>query len=137
MSIIDRPNDRMRSQRSDNRFRKFRLPSLLIIVSGFIGPIKYFINPGFISSTEDILIAVFNICLSLTIGLLIYKKYMWPKYVVLALAVFGLLNFPTLRPQPSASLTIISLIPVLQRLLLISATILLFIPSKTDNRIGN
>ena len=134
MSIIDRPNNRRSSQRSDNSFRKFTLPSLLIIVSGIIGLIIYFINPGFISTTEDVLIAVFNICLSLTIGLLIYKKYLWPKYFVLVLAVFGLLNFPTFRPQPSTSLTIISLIPVLQRLLLISATILLFIPGKTNNR---
>lgn len=104
-----------------NSLLTFTLPSILFIIIGLIGLIKYFFYPAFFK-TEDILIGVFNLFFFVAIGLLINKNYTWTKYLVLVLAVFGLLNFPSIR------LDIISLTYMTQRLLLVTATIVLFKP---------
>lgn len=119
-----------------NNLLKFTLPSILIIITGIIGLIKYFFYPIFLS-TEDILIAAFNLCFFVALGLIINKNYKWTKYLILVLAIFGLINFPAIRQNCSTPLTVISLTFITQRLLLLATTIILFKPFKTKTSAGN
>lgn len=116
MDLITRKKNTM-----TNSLLKFTLPSILFIITALTGLIKYFFYPTFLT-TEELLICVFNFCFFVAIGLLINKNYNWTKYLVLVLAVFGLLNFP------SVTLNLVPVIFVIQRLLLIIAAILLFKP---------
>lgn len=105
---------------------KFTLPSLLFIIIGLIGLLKYFFYPSPLS-TEDLLIGIFNLCFFVAIGLLINKNYTWTKYLVLVLAVLGLVYFP------SMNLNIITMTFIIQRLLLVIATIVLSKPFMTNH----
>lgn len=115
-----------------NNSTKFSFPSILIIVTGIVGSIKYFFFPIPIEVTT-VLVALFNLCFFVAIGFLLNKKYVWAKYLVLVITVFGLINFPALRQHTSLPVTIISLTFIIQRIILLIATILLFKTNSTKN----
>ena len=111
---------------------KFTLPSILLIITGFIGLIKYFLYPS-LPATEDMLLAAFNLCFFVGIGFLINKNYTWTKYIVFVMAVLGLFNFPAIRLDESTTIAVISFTFILQRILLVAAAILLFKPFLTNS----
>jgi hypothetical protein len=105
--------------------RKLPLTSYLLIATGLIGIIKYFILPGPLA-TSDLLIALFNVFFFAGLGLFLIKNYSWTKYLVLVLAVFGLINFPNLQTDLTTPAGIISIVAISQRVLLLSAALVLF-----------
>jgi hypothetical protein len=106
---------------------KFKVPGLLLVFVGFIGLIKWIIPMQLHAS--DALLAAFNLCFFVSLGLLINKGYRLTKFIVLAFAVMGLITFPGINNLSNVTTTI-SLTHILQRVLLIAATIILFKPVK-------
>lgn len=117
-----------------NSLLKFIPASVLLIVTGLIGLVKYLLFPDLIEST-GILMVVFNVFFFAGMGLLINKNYSWTKYIVLVLAVMGIINFPELRLNETTQMAIISITYVTQKLLLIIAAMLLFKPLFTKKTV--
>lgn len=105
--------------------QKLPIPTYLLFATGLIGTIKYFILPGPLP-VSDLLMAAFNVFFFVGLGLLLIKNYSWTKYLVLALAILGLINFPNLQTDLSTPAGIISISAISQRVLLLGAGLVLF-----------
>jgi uncharacterized membrane protein len=115
--------------------RYTRYAAMCFFVMAAIGPIKYFFLPieAFLSQW---MIIVFNLVAFCGIGILVWQGYSWTKYVLAVLAVIGLLRLEPLINELS-SLDIVSINALVDIILLICATLMLFAaaPKPTTDRI--
>lgn len=113
------------------RHSNFIKASYLIFVMLLLGLIKYFYDPYIFANLKDILIAVFNIVFFLGLGLLLRQGFDWLKYVLLVLTVLGLINIQSRVGYVIHKPNLITIIVIIQRVILLIATILLFLVPKS------
>ncbi|HYV94766.1 MAG TPA: hypothetical protein VE978_23530 [Chitinophagales bacterium] len=107
----------------------FIIASYFIFVVAGLGLVKYFYFPGI--SAKDIAVAIFNLAFFIGLGFLVRQGFKWTKYLLLVLTIFGLINIQHALGYVIQNPNVISLTVIMQRLILLLATILLFVVPAT------
>ncbi|AXB56700.1 hypothetical protein [Flavobacterium fluviale] len=100
--------------------------SNLIFISALLGIINLLLSPEIISSQKGLKTSIITILLILTLGVLIRYGVSWIKYILLILIILGLFNTPAVIKYMLIYNPINAIIIILQSLVQISATVLLF-----------
>lgn len=117
--------------------KNFIKSSNLIFGTVGLGIINFFFSDEILNNGKNLSIAIITLLIISGIGFLVRQGKSWVKYLLLILTIFGLIGVPfiigniTERP-------IIGLINILQTIMQIWATILLFmIPKKVDYNLND
>ena len=106
--------------------------SNLIFISAALGLINVFLTKGELGSTKLIASAILTLLFVGGLGYIVRQGYAWIKYLLLVLMIFGLIGIVGLIITNLEKRPLITTVNIIQTILQIWATVLLFIiPKKT------
>ena len=106
--------------------------SNLIFISAALGLINLFVTKSELGSTKLIASAILTLLFVGGLGYIVRQGYAWIKYLLLVLMIFGLIGIVGLIITNLEKRPLITTVNIIQTILQIWATVLLFIiPKKT------
>ncbi|PKB16363.1 hypothetical protein [Flavobacterium sp. 5] len=104
--------------------------SNLIFISAGLGSINFLLSPDILVSKKATILCVMSISLVFAVGLLIRFGISWVKFLLLFLIILGFNSLPKFIKEEFANHPFNAVITVLQSVIQIYATLLLFLKPK-------
>lgn len=108
--------------------------SNLIFATVVLGIINFFFSSDTLSSGTNIAVAIITLSMILGLGILVRQGYNWMKYLLLVLTILGLFGISTILTDLTQN-PIVGIVSIVQTVLEIWATVILFLIPKTAENI--
>ena len=118
----------------DNLHSNFIKSSNLIFVTVGLGITNFFFSKETLSGGTNIAIAIITLSMILGLGILVRQGFNWIKYLLLVITILGLFGISTILIDFSQN-PIVGIVNLVQTVLEIWATVILFLIPKTTKNI--
>lgn len=104
----------------------FLMASYVVFFAGILGVIKFLLAFKVLNRIEDIITAIINLIIFLGLCYIVMKGFNWVKYLLLILSIFGFVQILEMIKYLIQNPNLITACLILQRIMLIVATLILF-----------